>query len=122
MEQKRGLVEIIFMKRHRPHFTIHVNLHAMESLLIFNEMNFVEVPKILEIHKIYDPQKKSALRYFLLQSCIIQLRMYHIRTYVHMQLYHIIHYGFMCTPIMFSHMHVHMYVYESQQVRSYITI
>ena len=33
-------------------FTIHVNLHAMEFLLISSEPNFMEVPKI---HKIYSP-------------------------------------------------------------------
>ena len=36
-------------------FTIHMNLHAMEFLLIFGEKLFVEVPKICEIHKIYGP-------------------------------------------------------------------
>ena len=45
-------------------FTIHVNLHTMEFLLIFGETNFVEVPKIHESHKIYGPQK-STLRYLM---------------------------------------------------------
>ena len=35
---------------------------AMEFLLIFGEMNFVEVLKIREIRKIYSPRNKSALR------------------------------------------------------------
>ena len=37
-------------------FTIHVNLHTMEFLLIFGETNFVEVPRIC---KIYGPQKRA---------------------------------------------------------------
>ena len=45
-------------------FTIHVNLHTMEYLLIFGETNFVEVPKIHKIHKLYGPQK-STLRYLM---------------------------------------------------------
>ena len=43
-------------------FTIHMNLHVMEFPLIFSETNFVEVPKIHEIHEFYDPRKKSALQ------------------------------------------------------------
>ena len=39
-------------------FTIHMNLHAMEFLLIFGETNFVEVPKIHEICIIYGPRKR----------------------------------------------------------------
>ena len=35
-------------------FTIYVNLHVMEFPLIFGEINFVEVPKIRDIHGIYD--------------------------------------------------------------------
>ena len=30
-------------------FIIHINLHTMELLLLFGEINFVEVPKICEI-------------------------------------------------------------------------
>ena len=39
-------------------FTIHMNLHVMEFPLIFGERNFMEVPRICEIRKIYGPRKK----------------------------------------------------------------
>ena len=51
-------------------FTIHMNLHMMECLLIFGEKNFAEVPKICDIREIYDPQKKNALQYPLIEVCM----------------------------------------------------
>ena len=44
----------------------HYNTHELTQdgfPIIFGETNFVEVPKICEIHEIYSPQKKSTLRY-----------------------------------------------------------
>ena len=35
----------------------------MEFPLIYSETSLVKVPKIHEIHQIYDPGRKSALRY-----------------------------------------------------------
>ena len=43
-------------------FTMHINLHAMESPLIFSEINFIKVPKIHDNQEIYSPLKKSALQ------------------------------------------------------------
>ena len=43
-------------------FTVYINLHAMESPLIFSETNFIKVPKIHENQEIYGPLKKSALQ------------------------------------------------------------
>ena len=40
-------------------FTIHVNLHAMEFLLIFGETNFVKVPKNLQNLQNLWPSKKE---------------------------------------------------------------
>ena len=40
-------------------FTTHMNLHTMEFP---GETNFMEVPKICEVHEIYGPQIKSALQ------------------------------------------------------------
>ena len=36
-------------------FTNHMNLYAMEFPLTFGETNFVEVPKICKIRKVYGP-------------------------------------------------------------------
>ena len=36
---------------------------TIEFLLIFGEINFMQLLKICEIHKIYGPQNKSALQY-----------------------------------------------------------
>ena len=57
-------------------FTIHMNLHTMEFPLIFGETNFVEVPKICEIHKIYGPQRKHPM-------VVIIKPMKHTRLYKH---------------------------------------
>ena len=65
MEQEREFVEITYFHKITlaELFTVHVNLHAMEFPLIFGKTNFMKVPKICKICKIYGPRRKSTLRY-----------------------------------------------------------